>query len=153
MSEYRRKDLDLSTRIAIGLEMLLPAKVRGWGKASELADKYGVSRSLLYHFKDRVQAALESALKPKAVGRPAKTKVLQIDRDTVRKAIVVMPLLTGSVRNIQLGLVLSQSYLDGKRWAWHNGGSRPRNGKEYVTMGRPKQYTVDLTTEERNYLC
>ena len=106
MSEYRRKDLDLSTRIAIGLEMLLPAKVRGWGKASELADKYGVSRSLLYHFKDRVQAALESALKPKAVGRPAKTKVLQIDRDTVRKAIVVMPMLTGSVRNIQLGLEL-----------------------------------------------
>ncbi len=48
--------------------------------------------------------------------------------------------------------VLSQSYLDGKRQAWHNGGSKPKNGKEYVTMGRPRQYTVDLTTEERNYL-
>ncbi|RMH68555.1 MAG: hypothetical protein D6675_15530 [Gemmatimonadetes bacterium] len=106
MSEYRRKDLDLSTRIAIGIEMLLPAEVRGWGRASELADKYGISRALLYRFKDRVQAALEEALKPKAVGRPAEEKFLRVDRDTVRKAIAVMPVLTGSVRNIQIGLEL-----------------------------------------------
>ena len=30
MLEYRRKDLDLSTRIALGVEMLVPAEVRGW---------------------------------------------------------------------------------------------------------------------------
>ncbi len=104
MSEYRRKDLDLSTRIAIGVEMLLPAEVRGWGRASELADEYGISRALLYRFKARVQAALEEALKPKAVGRPPKEKMLRVDRDTVRKAIAVMPVLNGSVRNIQIGL-------------------------------------------------
>jgi transposase len=106
MSEYRRKDLDLSTRIAIGIEMLLPAEVRGWGRASELAEEYGVSRSLLYRFKDRVQAALEEALKPRAVGRPVKEKSQRVDRDTVRKAIAVMPVVTGSVRSIQTALEL-----------------------------------------------
>jgi hypothetical protein len=39
MQEYRRKDLDLSTRIFLGVEMLYPAEVRGWGRASELADE------------------------------------------------------------------------------------------------------------------
>ena len=106
MLKYRRKDLDLSTRIAIGVEMLFPAEVRGWGRASELAREYNISRSLLYQFKDRVQEALEAALKPKPVGRPAEEKLLHIDREYVNKAIAVMPLLTGSVRNIQTGLEL-----------------------------------------------
>jgi hypothetical protein len=106
MLEYRRKDLDLSTRIFLGIEMLSPAEVRGWGRASELAEAYGISRSLLYQIKDRVQDALETALKPKPVGRPAEENLLRIDRDMVRKAIAVMPMLTGSVRNIQTGLEL-----------------------------------------------
>lgn len=106
MQEYRRKDLDLSTRIFLGIEMLYPAEIRGWGRANELAQEYGISRSLLYQFKDRVQEALAAAMKPRPVGRPAQEKSLVIDRDYLRKAIAVMPLLTGSVRNIQLGLEL-----------------------------------------------
>jgi len=106
MLEYRRKDLDLSTRIFLGIEMLYPAEVRGWGRASELAEMYGISRSLLYQIKERVKTALEAALKPQPVGRPAEEKVLRVDRDMVRKAIAVMPVLTGSVRNIQTGLEL-----------------------------------------------
>jgi uncharacterized protein (DUF2267 family) len=106
MPEYRRKDLDLSTRIFLGVEMLCPAEVRGWGRASELAEEYGISRSLLYQIKDRVFEALEAALKPKAVGRPAEVKNLVVDRDYLHKAIAVMPLLTGSVRSIQMGLAL-----------------------------------------------
>ena len=106
MQQYRRKDLDLSTRISLGVEMLLPAEERGWGRASELADEYGISRSLLYRLKDRAQEALEVALEPKAVGRPAEERSLTIDRNYVRKAIMVMPLLTGSVRSIQTGLEL-----------------------------------------------
>jgi len=106
MLEYRRKDLDLSTRIALGVEMLVPAEVRGWGKARELAREYDISRSLLYRFKDRVQAALEAALKPQPVGRPVAERLLHIDRAYVNKAIAVMPLLTGSVRSIQIGLEL-----------------------------------------------
>jgi hypothetical protein len=106
MLEYRRKDLDLSTRIFLGIEMLYPAEVRGWGRASELAEEYEISRSLLYQIKDRVKDALEAALKPKPAGRPAEEKLLRVDREMVCKAIAVMPLLTGSVRNIQIGLEL-----------------------------------------------
>jgi len=106
MLEYRRKDLDLSTRIALGIEMLFPAEVRGWGRVSELAREYGISRSLLYQFRDRAQAALEAALKPRPVGRPAQQAILHINRAYVRKAIAVMPVLTGSVRSIQIGLEL-----------------------------------------------
>ena len=106
MLEYRRKDLDLSTRILLGIEMLSPAEVRGWGRASELAEAYGISRSMLYQIKDRVQEALEAALKPKPVGRPAEENLLRVDREMVRRAIAVMPVLTGSVRNIQTGLEL-----------------------------------------------
>ena len=106
MLEYRRKDLDLSTRIFLGIEMLSPVEVRGWGRASELAEAYGISRSLLYQIKDRVKEALEAALKPQPVGRPAEENLLRVDREMVRKAIAVMPVLTGSVRNIQTGLEL-----------------------------------------------
>jgi hypothetical protein len=106
MQEYRRKDLDLSTRIFLGVEMLYPTELRGWGRASELAEEYGISRSLLYQIRDRVKKALETALKPRAAGRPAEVKSLVIDRDYVQKAIAVMPLLTGSVRSIQMGLAL-----------------------------------------------
>jgi hypothetical protein len=106
MLEYRRTDLDLSTRIYLGIEMLCPAEVRGWGRASELAEEYGISRSMLYQIKDRVKDALEAALKPKPVGRPAEENLLRVDREMVRKAIAVMPVLTGSVRNIQTGLEL-----------------------------------------------
>jgi len=106
MLEYRRTDLDLSTRIALGLEMLHPVQERGWGRASELAREHGISRSWLYQLKDRAKDALETAMQPSQVGRPAETKVIQVDREYLRKAITVMPLLTGSVRNIQMGLEL-----------------------------------------------
>ena len=78
MQEYRRRDVDLSTRILLGLVMLKPARVRGWGRASELAKEYGISRSLLYKIKDQVKEALAAALKPKAVGRPAKERYLRV---------------------------------------------------------------------------
>lgn len=106
MPEYRRKDLDLSTRIALGLEMLHPIEERGWGRASEIVREYDISRSWLYKLKDRAQQALEAAMQPGQVGRPSEKKALQIDREYLRKAITVMPLLTGSVRNIQIGLEL-----------------------------------------------
>ena len=86
--------------------MLSPAELRGWGRASELAEAYGISRSLLYQIKDRVKEALEAALKPKPVGRPAEENLLRVDREMIRKAIAVMPVLTGSVRIIQTGLEL-----------------------------------------------
>ena len=106
MAEYRRPDLDLSTRILLGIEMLAPAHVRGWGRAKALAEEHGVSRSTLYTLKTRMQEALETALQPRPAGRPAQEKCLRVDASFIRRAVTVMPLLTGSVRSIQTGLAL-----------------------------------------------
>lgn len=104
MPKYRREDLDLSTRMQLGLEMMQPAAERGWGRATELARATGLSRTWLYQLGDRARAALEAALQPGRPGRPAEQRLVQVDRDYVRQAISVLPLLTGSVRSIQLGL-------------------------------------------------
>ncbi|MFQ5488194.1 MAG: hypothetical protein ACE5ET_07115 [Gammaproteobacteria bacterium] len=106
MLEYRRRDIDLSTRIALGLEMLLPVQERGWGRATELAQQYGLSRTWLYKLGARAKAALEAGLQPGQAGRPVERKELLVDREYLRRAIAIMPLLTGSVRSIQTGLEL-----------------------------------------------
>ncbi len=33
--------------------MLVPAQERGWGRASELAQQHGISRTLLYDWRDK----------------------------------------------------------------------------------------------------
>lgn len=106
MTEYHGTRLDLSTRICIGLEMMNPAQERGWGRATELAEEYDISRAWLYKLGARTKAALEAGLKPGLSGRPAKQKVVIVDREYVRRAIIVMPTLTGSIRSIQTGLEL-----------------------------------------------
>jgi hypothetical protein len=106
MLEYRRTDIDLSTRIDLGLEMLRPVQERGWGRATELAEQYNLSRTWLYKLGARAKAALEAGLQPGQAGRPLERKELVVDRDYLRRAIALMPLLTGSVRSIQTGLEL-----------------------------------------------
>lgn len=106
MTKYRRKDLDLSTRIQISLEMMQAVQERGWGRVTELSRRYNLSRTWLYALGNRARQALETALRPGKAGRPSKEKNLVVDREYVRRAITVMPLLTGSVRSIQTGLEL-----------------------------------------------
>jgi hypothetical protein len=104
MKEYRAYKLEMSTRIEIALEMLQPIPERRWGRATELADEYGISREWLYRLRARAQAALEKTMLTKAPGRPEMEKALVIDREMIQRAIAIMPVLTGSVRNIQIGL-------------------------------------------------
>ena len=56
MAEYRVPELDLSTRIGIGLEMLLDIPDREWGRVTDLAQEYGVSRMLLYKIRNQKAA-------------------------------------------------------------------------------------------------
>jgi hypothetical protein len=106
MPQYRIPELDLSTRCELGLEMLCPIPERPWGRATELAETYCISRSLLYRIRDRAQEALTSALAPRKPGPRAEEKVLMIDRLFLQRAITVLSVLKGSVRDIQLGLDL-----------------------------------------------
>jgi hypothetical protein len=106
MPHYRIAELDLSTRIEIGLEMSQEIPKRKWGRATELARKYGISRTLLYQLRDRVDEALNKALLPRKPGPKPEGEELVIDRDFIRMAVTVLSMLKGSVRDIQLGLNL-----------------------------------------------
>ena len=77
MAHYRLSHIDLSTRIALGVQMLDPA--REWGKVSELARQYGVSRKFLYEMAGEAQQALQRALAPKEAGRRPQTTHLVVD--------------------------------------------------------------------------
>jgi len=106
MAHYRLSELDLSTRMTLAQEMLQPLPEREWGRVTELAQTYGVSRTFLYQLRDRALNALISVLAPRQPGPQPLEERLIIDRDFIRRAIVVLPLLKGTVRDIQQGLGL-----------------------------------------------
>ncbi|MCX7789374.1 MAG: hypothetical protein N2378_01925 [Chloroflexaceae bacterium] len=106
MAQYRLATLDLSTRLALTLEMLMPRAARGWGRVTELAAAHQISRTRLYELRACGQAALLAALAPQAPGpRPAATTVT-VDAAFIQRAIAVLATQRGSVRGIQLGLEL-----------------------------------------------
>lgn len=106
MPQYNRTEIDLSTRIALGIEMLTPIPERSWGRVTELAQTYGVSRPFLYELRDRAFKALCAAPAPRQPGPPPQAPAIIVDRDFLRRAITVLPWLKGTVRDIQLGLAL-----------------------------------------------
>jgi hypothetical protein len=106
MAHYRLPELDLSTRTMLALEMLQPIPQREWGRATELAQRYDVSRKFLYNLRDRALDALIEGLRPRTPGPQPQETSLRIDRMFIQRAIAVMPLLKGTVRDIQQGLRL-----------------------------------------------
>lgn len=105
MSYYRLKDIDLSTRIELGLRMLDPS--RAWGEASGLAEAYGVSRKFLYQQSKQMRNVLALALSPKPAGRKAKVESVTIDQAFLYRAILVLAtVVPGTVRTIQQVLEL-----------------------------------------------
>jgi hypothetical protein len=106
MPQYRIPELDLSTRCELGLEMLWSIPERPWGRATELAQQHGISRTLLYQLRERAGEAVLKALAPRKPGRRSEGKELTVDRDFVRRAVTVLSMLKGSIRDIQLGMEL-----------------------------------------------
>jgi len=86
--------------------MLKPIPHRPWGLATELARKYGISRTLLYELRDQARRALGEALSPHSPGPQPQPKTLTIDKAFLERAVTILPMLTGSVRSIQQGLEL-----------------------------------------------
>lgn len=106
MAQYRLSELDLSTRLQLTAEMVLGVQERGWGRASQLAQQYGVSRTLLYEWRAKALQSLSDILQPHGPGpRPLKQS-LEISDSFIQRAIALWPMLTGSVRGIQTGLEL-----------------------------------------------
>lgn len=106
MTHYRIAELDLSTRIALGVEMLRPIPEREWGRATELAEQYDISRTLLYKLRDQAEEALYKAFLPQQPGPAPAAETVLIDRDFIRRSVTVLSLSKGSVRDIQLSLDL-----------------------------------------------
>jgi hypothetical protein len=106
MAHYGLAELDLSTRIELALEMLQPIPEREWGRVTELARTYAVSRTCLYNLRDRALEVLVPGLSPRKSGPKSQETSLAIDRAFIQRAICVMPLLKGSIRDIQHGLAL-----------------------------------------------
>ncbi len=106
MAHYGLSELDLSTRIRLALEMLQPIPEREWGRVTELAQTYAVSRTCLYNLRDRALDVLVPGLSPRKPGPKPQEASLEIDRAFIQRAICVMPLLKGSIRDIQHGLYL-----------------------------------------------
>jgi len=106
MAEYRVPEFSSEQRADVAVQMLLPLPERKWGLVSELARRFGVSRAILYEIRDRALEGLAEALLPRDPGRPAQTSTLTVDKALIDRTIAVLPMLKGSVRDIQLGLAL-----------------------------------------------
>ena len=106
MAYYHTTELDLSTRTALAIEMLQPIPEREWGRVTELAHTHNVSRQFLYQLRERALEALHGTLAPRQPGPAPQEKTVQIDPHFIQRAIAVLPLLKGSVRDIQHGLAL-----------------------------------------------
>jgi len=106
MAEYRVPEFTLEQRADAALQMLVPLPDRKWGLVSELARLYRVSRTLLYEIRDRALDAVVEALLPRDAGRPAQVTTLTVNKAFIDRTIAILPMLTGSVRDIRLGLNL-----------------------------------------------
>lgn len=104
MAEYRVPEFAYAQRLQAVIQMINPD--RSWGVVTELAKAYGVSRTLLYKTRDRVTLAIDQALTPCESGRPHCDQALIVDKPFIRRVIATLPLLKGTVRDIQLGLGL-----------------------------------------------
>ena len=106
MAQYRIAELELSTRLEMTVEMLMPVEVRGWGRASQLAQQYGISRTLLYEWREKAKEKLREMLQAEVPGPKPLQQTIEVSTAFIERAIAIMPMLTGSVRGIQNGLEL-----------------------------------------------
>jgi hypothetical protein len=106
MAEYRVPEFTLEQRTDVSLQMLVPLPKRKWGLVSKLADQHHVSRTLLYELRDRTKRAIVKAQLPREAGRPGRVTTLTVNKAFIDRTIAILPMLTGSVRDVRMGLSL-----------------------------------------------
>lgn len=84
----RKDDITGNERAQIAMEML--ASNRPYGKVTELAQQYQVSRQTLYVIKNKGQAVLINGLEPGPHGAVIKEKQVQVNRARVERSTVVL---------------------------------------------------------------
>lgn len=105
MANYRIPELDLSTRLELAARMMDP--YREWGEVTRLAREHKVSRKFLYEQREKVEQAMKEALQPQRPGPREQVESLEINRDFLRRAALVMvTAVPGSIRGIQVVMEL-----------------------------------------------
>ena len=146
MAKYHVSTLDLSTRIEIVAEMLLPQEKREWGRISEMAETAGLSRTRLYQLKEKAESFLQKILAPENPGRPKPNEHLVVDEEMIKRAIAIFPLIKGSTRDIQMGLEMlfgvqrSVGYIN---QTLHEAGEQARQYNEGMVTSKPILAEVD----------
>jgi hypothetical protein len=87
-SYYRRKDISLSVRTEIALDLL--ERDGEYGVVMPLATLLGVSRTFLYHLKETARGALELALACGQPGRPKLSSVIEVSKNRLERGIVTL---------------------------------------------------------------
>ena len=105
MANYQLQHLNLSTRLDLAGYILDP--MRAWGRVTELAQEYGVSRKFLYELRDKASKSVVEALTAKEPGRKANSNMVEIDDGFIRRAIAVsLSVVPGTIRSVQVLLDL-----------------------------------------------
>lgn len=113
----RRDDISREQRAQIAIEVM--AEKRAWGKVSELAQSYQVTRKTIYEMAQKGKAVLEAGLKPRPPGPQVQEKMIKVDRNRLVRGSVVLTEVGVSQRDVVMCL---EEMLDTRRSVgWVNG--------------------------------
>lgn len=84
----RRNDITREQRAQIVIEVL--SSRRAWGKVSELAETYGISRKTVYEIVAKGEQILLTGLPPSRPGPPGRDKLIRVDRNRLVRGSVVL---------------------------------------------------------------
>ena len=107
-------------------------------------------RTWLYELRNQGRAALSSVLTPTSPGRRPENQVIDVDEPFIRRAIMVLPMLRGSVRDIQLGLEL---LLNVQRSVGYIQGTLAEVGRETAAYNRTMVPTLPVLGEADEIFC
>lgn len=81
----RRDDITSEQRIQIALAVLSPD--RGYGRVTELADQYGLSRESIYKIGERAEEVLQVGMQPGQHGPQASVKTISVERPRLVRSV------------------------------------------------------------------
>lgn len=95
------------------------AEKREWGKVSELAQSYQVTRKTIYEVAQKGQAVLAAGMEPSPPGPQVQEKMIKVDRNRLVRGSVVLSEVGVSQRDVVMCL---EEMLDTRRSVgWVNG--------------------------------
>lgn len=98
----RRDDITSEQRAQIAIEVL--SQGRAWGKVSELAESYGLSRKTIYEIAAKGEQVLRAGLSPGPHGPTLSEKLIRVDHNRLVRGSVVLSAVGASQREVTVCL-------------------------------------------------